>query len=325
MHRCLLRIVFAALVGSAAPLVMIQAPAWAQVQQLPDSAFKPAVTTPAFTKRHPKILFDEAHHNFHTLGGRYQTFGTLLRADGCVLTSNTKPFSAEALAGYDLLVISNAMGDSPETGTDSTVSLPAFTTDEIEVVYRWVSGGGALLLIADHAPMGSAAASLSDRFGVNMSRGYTGDSLQAAEPGGTTTIEFTRKRGTLGNHPIMSGQSEKGRIDRVVAFTGQSLLGPPGSTPLMILSKDAFDLPPEALRYRDDPKAMMAKAVSAKGRSMAVALQVARGRVVVQGEAAMLTAQVIVRPDQKPVKFGMNQPGLDNRQYALNLVRWLVR
>jgi hypothetical protein len=109
-----------------------------------------------------------------------------------------------------------------------------------------------------------------------------------------------------------------------VAFTGQSLRGPAGSTPLMLLSECAIDIPPEALKLAGDPAAMIAKAVPAKGRSMAVALQVGRGRVVVQGEAAMLSAQLIIRPGQEPYKFGMNQPGLDNQQYALNLMRWLV-
>jgi uncharacterized lipoprotein YbaY len=61
----------------------------------------------------------------------------------------------------------------------------------------------------------------------------------------------------------------------------------------MILSDDAYDLPLAAFSLRDDP-------------------------------AAMLSAQVIVRPGQEPYKFGMNQPGLDNQQFALNEMRWLV-
>lgn len=297
----------------------------AQVQQLPDSSYKPTVADPAFTKRHPRVLFDEAHHNFHRLDGRYQAFAALLRADGATLTPNRNPFRAESLQGQDLLVIANAAGDAfdSDTASDSTVSRSAFTPEEIEAVHRWVSGGGALLLIADHAPFGSAAKALSERFGVGMSCGYTGDSLQAAESGSATNIAFTRERGSLGSHPIMDGRSEKERIGKIVAFTGQSLSGPPGSTPMMILSEGAFDLPLEALREKNEA-ALMAHAAPAKGRSMAVALPVGKGRVVIQGEAAMLSAQVIVKPGAEPHKFGMNQPGLDNSQYALNVVRWLV-
>lgn len=296
----------------------------AQVQQLADSNYVPAVTTPAFTKYHPKILFDEAHHNFHTLEGRYQAFGTLMKADGCELTSNRELLSARSLEGFDVLVIANASVEAPESESDSTANQSAFGVEEIEAVHRWVSEGGALLLIADHAPFGSAAAALGARFGVNMSLGYTGDSLQAAGPGGITNIEFTRVRGTLGEHPIMNGWGEKERVNRIVAFTGQSLRGPAGSAPLMNLSDAAIDIPPEALKLPGGPKEVMSKAISARGRSMAVALLVGQGRVVVQGEAGMLSAQIVIIPGQEPYKFGMNQPGLDNQQYALNVMRWLA-
>ena len=43
------------------------------------------------------------------------------------------------------------------------------------MVSDWVKSGGALLLIADHAPFGGAAAALASRFGVDMSKGYTFD------------------------------------------------------------------------------------------------------------------------------------------------------
>jgi hypothetical protein len=42
--------------------------------------------------------------------------------------------------------------------------------------------------------------------------------------------------------------------------------------------------------------------------------------VVILGEAAMLTAQVA-----DGVAFGMNIPGNDNRQFALNIMHWLSR
>ena len=313
---------FSALLAVA--LCVLPSLAEAQVLQQPDSTFHPTVAEPAFSKRPLRVLFDEAHHNFHTLEGRYQAFGALMKADGCELTSSKAPLSAKTLAGFDVLVIANALGDDPVTGTDSTITRSAFSPEEIEAIDRWVRGGGAMLLIADHAPFGSAAAALSKRFGVDMSRGYTGDSLQAAGSGSITNIEFLRMRGNLGSHPIMDGRNGKDRISRVVAFTGQSLLGPPGSTPMMLLSDAAVDVPADAVRLAGDPRAMMSRAHSAKGRSMAVALQAGRGRVVVQGEAAMLSAQVMIVPGREPFKFGMNQPGLDNQQYALNLMRWLA-
>jgi hypothetical protein len=90
----------------------------------------------------------------------------------------------------------------------------------------------------------------------------------------------------------------------------------------MILSAAAFDVPrPPSQLGRE---AVTTMAVPAKGRSMAVAMQVGKGRAVIQGEAAMLSAQAIVGPGQEPYKFGMNQPGLDNQQLALNEMRWLA-
>lgn len=291
-------------------------------QQMADSTFRPVVERPFFVGVNPRVLLDEAHNNFHTLDGRYKPFADLLRADACSVTANGAPFTAEALAGCDLLVIANAVGDDGGSESDSTVSRSAFTAEEVEAVYRWVEGGGSLLLIADHAPFGAAASALGARFGVHMSGGYTGDSLQA--DGSVTNIKFTRARGTLGAHPIMDGWRHTSKVDSVVAFTGESLKGSEGSTPFMLLSEGSFDLSPEAVALRSDPEAMMAMATPAKGRSIGVALQVGKGRAVVLGEAAMLSAQVIVFPDREPRKVGMNRPGTDNQQFGLNLVRWLA-
>lgn len=52
-----------------------------------------------------------------------------------------------------------------------------------------------------------------------------------------------------------------------------------------------------------------------------VAMRFGRGRVVMLGEAGMLTAQLAGR-DRIP--FGMNIAGLHNRQFALNIMHWLT-
>jgi hypothetical protein len=58
---------------------------------------------------------------------------------------------------------------------------------------------------------------------------------------------------------------------------------------------------------------------SARGHAQAVALEFGKGKVVVLGEAGMLSAQV----DPLGFKMGMNTPGNDNKQFALNLFHWL--
>lgn len=52
----------------------------------------------------------------------------------------------------------------------------------------------------------------------------------------------------------------------------------------------------------------------------AAVLEYEQGRVIDLGEAGMLTAQV-----DDGTTFGMNVPGVDNRQLTLNLLRWLSR
>jgi hypothetical protein len=59
---------------------------------------------------------------------------------------------------------------------------------------------------------------------------------------------------------------------------------------------------------------------SAAGRAQAIALRFGKGKVVVLGEAAMITAQVV---GSNKLKFGMNRDGNDNKQLALNIMHWL--
>lgn len=47
-------------------------------QQVADPGFDPTVARPAYTKKHPRVLFDEAHNNFHTAGGRYKEIASIL-------------------------------------------------------------------------------------------------------------------------------------------------------------------------------------------------------------------------------------------------------
>lgn len=298
----------------AALVAVVAAPA--RGQQMPDTAFDVRVARPAFTTRHPRVAIDEAHHNFHTMTGRYLPFANLVRSDGCVVVAGTSAFSAASLAGLDVLVISNALGH--EDMGDTAASHPAFTTDECRAVRAWIEKGGALLLIADHAPMGAAAHELGATLGVDMRSGYTIDTVQMAM--GPSNIAYTAGHGLHPQHPIIRGREAKETIHRVVTFTGQSLAGPPGSTQLLTLSSKAEDLMVGLGEAGDDvPKD---KRLPAGGRAQGLAFELGKGRVVVMAEAAMMSAQVA---GPRRFKMGMNVPGSDDRQFALNLVRWLGR
>ena len=277
--------------------------------QVADENFNAKVEHPAYTKNGPRVLFDEAHNNFHTAGGRYKPFADLMTNDGYQIIPGKQTFSPDALKGYSVLLISNALG-APRMA-DAAASNPAFTDEESDIVRDWVKAGGSLLLIADHAPMGAANQILAKRFGVDMSKMYTADP-QNADAGNASFIVYTRESGLLADHPITRGRNESERVNKVIAFTGQSLKGPAESFAFLKLADTAVDAMPG---QNTNP-------ASAAGRAQGIAMEFGKGRVVVMGEAGMLSAQV-VGPQQTP--FGMNRAGIDNRQLALNMMHWLSR
>lgn len=276
-------------------------------QQQADPNFDASVSRPAYTASHPKVSFDEAHFNFHTTTGRYKPFVNLITNDGYNVTANKAPFSAESLKGFNVLVIANA-GAAQAEAADRTK--PAFTDVECDAVREWVRSGGALLLIADHAPAGAAAAILASRFGVDMSKGFTADPVNYDRVAlDASWIRYTRAKKNLADHPITRGRDASEQVSSVLTFTGQSLKGPKEATALLLLSPSAYDA-------FDIDQPLKATTSPAAGRAQAVALPFGQGRVVVIGEAAMLTAQ--------NQNFGMNYPGTDDRQFALNIMHWLT-
>jgi len=280
----------------------------ATAQQTADPHFNARVEHPAFTKNFPRVLFDEAHNNFHTTTGRYKPFADLIFNDGYHVAVNRKPFAKESLQTFKILVIANALGaeDMDDEGADG----PAFSAEECDTVRDWIKGGGALLFIADHAPFGAAAEILAKRLGVDMSKGFTEDPANAdPESKIPSVIVYSRQNHLLADHPITNGRNDSERVNRIIAFTGQSLKGPEGSDAFMKLADTAVDNIPSTT-----------KSSSAAGRAQGIAFRLGKGRVVVMGEAGMLTAQV-TGSDNRP--FGMNIPDIDNKQLALNIMHWL--
>ena len=69
-------------------------------QQLADPEFNASVANPAYNKNGPRVLFDEAHHNFHTTEGRYKPFVDLLLNDGYRIVRNREPFTKTSLNSF---------------------------------------------------------------------------------------------------------------------------------------------------------------------------------------------------------------------------------
>jgi hypothetical protein len=280
----------------------------ASAQHLADPEYKPVVEHPAYAKNGPRVLFDEGHNNYHTSTNRYRPFADLLTLDGYRIVINRQPFTKKVLESFKVLVIVNALADDiDEAGADG----PAFTEEEVGVIRDWVDGGGALLLIAEQAPFGKSAASLAKRFEIEMSGGMVEDPANSEKH--KDYLVFSRDNHLLTEHPILEGRDNAEKVNRVIAFSGQSLKGPKGSTAFLTLSDKAVDNMVESTDA--------SKSVSAAGRAEGLALKVGNGRVVVLGEADMLSALLDSPPANEPI--GMNYPGIDNKQLTLNIMHWL--
>jgi hypothetical protein len=300
--------------GIAGVLVLFLCAAFFFAQRA-DYGWDPAIAAAAFTAEHPRVLIDEGHHNASTIGitGRYWPFARLLRADGYAVERGEQVFTPAGLDGVQVLVIANASGaPKPQVfgmnipiPTDKKRSDPAFTSAETEAIRSWVEQGGALLLIADHAPFGEAAAGLGSALGVTMHKGFVEVPGESSDP-----LLFSKDNGRLGDHPIVNGVQGGTAVRRVMTYTGQSLDGPAEATVLLRLPDTAIEGVPEGDSLVERPA----------GRAQGLAFDYGKGRVVVLGEGAMVTAQV-----NRRVPYGMNTPDNDNRQFVLNVMHWLSR
>lgn len=256
----------------------------------------------------PRVAIDAAHSNFHTVDGRYAPFAALLRNDGYRVVSNSQPFTAKSLKNYDILVIANAMAPKSNEVDEGR---SAFTRAEIAAVRSWVNGGGALLLIADHAPFAGAATALGEALGVKFRNGY------ALDPGNGGKDLFAPHAG-LNDHVIVRGAGGDPKITQVRTFTGSAFEAPKGH-PLLTLGQ-RFQMIYPSVPFQMDPKD---KREPIAGFLQGATLTIGRGRVVVMGEAAMFSAQMVL-PERFLMGFGA--PGAEqNQRFALNLMHWLSK
>lgn len=312
MRRLLIPIAALVFLGAAAFLVLNRDNSY-------DRSFDTRVATPTYRGKSPVVLYDEGHRNEHTASGGYRPLVELLRSDGYTVVTTTQPFTAQQLRGANILMLVLPRGSNP---TDDSA---AYTEAETAAIAEWVGAGGSLLLVTDHWPFGLAARSLAQRFNVHLSGGFVEDSKYHDPERGSSHLVFSRENGLLGDHPITRGRNDAERVRRVLTFTGGSLKGPDSAALFLVLSDSATDRPPGPARVEraggnervlmeyGDPR-------PAGGKAQGMAVEFGRGRVVVLGEAGMLRAQ-----RDRSGLVGMNVPGYDNKQLALNIMHWLSR
>jgi uncharacterized protein (DUF2249 family) len=280
-------------------------------QQVADTSFKPPIRVPAFEAgRGPVVMVDEAHFNFHTVGGRYQPFAEFLRRDGYVVKPSAAKFSKAALQNAQILVIANALAERNQQ--DWSLPTPtAFTDEEVEAVRLWVKEGGSLLLIVDHMPFPGAAEKLAAAFGIQFSNGYA---LDEKAPG---PIVFKLAEGSLKAHAITRGRSAAENVDAVATFTGSAFQMTGEAQPLFVLGPSVVSVLTSVAGQIADTTPR----TPVKGWYQGAVMRLGKGRVAVFGEAAMFSAQV-AGANRTPM--GMNAPiASQNPQFLLNVMHWL--
>jgi hypothetical protein len=279
--------------------------------QTPDPFFEPEIPNVTYSSRSgPVVFIDEAHHNFHTAGGRFRPFARILERDGYRVESIRSGFTLDQLRRAQILVIANAL-HSRNVNDWAGTAAPALLDDEVHAVRDWVLAGGSLFLIADHHPFGGAVAPLATAFGFELTDGFV-DVVNA------DVALFSRKDGTLVANSITDGRKPAERVDKVRTFLGEAMQVPGDALPVLVLdSKFRLWSTRENLRSRRE-----ADSAPADGLCQLAFKRLGKGRVVVAGEAAMFSAQLEMGLSWLPL--GMNAPGAEqNHQLLLNTVHWL--
>ena len=281
-------------------------------QQVPDTGYAPVIENPAYALGlGPLIFIDEGHNNFHTRGDRYLPFARLVERDGYVTEVYAGRFETERLKKCRILVISNALHETNLTRWHKPV-LPAFTPDEVRTVREWVEEGGSLFLIADHMPMGGAAAGMAAAFGFGFTDGFALDTAQAGP------ALFCRADGTLADNNLTNGRSAEERIDSIYSFTGQAFTVPEDAIQVLTFNEKYLLLLSDTAWVFNERTVYM----PIKGWSQLAYKEYGKGRVVMSGEAAMFTAQ-LAGPQRFPA--GMNAPyASNNYRLLLNIIHWLA-
>jgi hypothetical protein len=246
----------------------------------------------------------------------------LLDGDGFKTADIAGAFTQESLAKCHVLVIARAFAAENANGKWKFPHNSAFSSDELESVYRWIAAGGGLMLITHHAPAPGAVSDLATMLGAVLLDGSARLKDQPRANLAPLPDVFTRAGGLVADHPIVRGRDAGETIDHVAAWTGAAFKTSREWSPLLTYGPDgvawvalgvfpslASEMPREQWPY-----------FSVSGWAYAATRQLNRGRVALLAGTTTCTAVLDVEKERS----GMNHPsGNQNAQFCLNTVRWL--
>jgi hypothetical protein len=302
--------------------------ACSESEQQPDPDFIPKNIHRSFLKVNSPIVFiDEAHNNLHQISGRFKPFSQVLISDGYTVKSSKEKFTLEYLRQADILVIVNALDKKRQDYNPPYGE--AFEIEEIEAVKQWVSQGGSLFLVADHAPFPKVIDKLAIAFGFEFTNGHVDDAIFNIDNNGLLEHAITKESTDPKNYalfgvtatPMMSGivnnTPHSQTITQVKSFGGAAFQIPENAKSLLLLGKRAVSIVP-SIPFQVNAKTPR---ISVDGWSQGAVLEIGKGRVAVFSEAMMFTSQVY---SQTGKKMGLVSDGAEqNEQFLLNIMHWL--
>ncbi len=290
----------------------------------------------------PTVLFDFGHNSLFLNEPNLSPM-TRLRDDGYLTQTLTGPFTEEALAGVDIVMMAAPLADRNALRRPADCSPPpdmtagcreamsaqirevwrrpipsAFSVEELDTLQAWVERGGGLFLVFDIFPFPGAIEALAGRFGVEVSNGFAVDErLLPALPretppllGQAARLVFRRVDQTLAEHPVTNGRSSAERVDAVASIVGSAFRLPLGGQSLLTFGPSSVSLLPEvAWEFSEaTPRQPI------DGWSQGGLLRVGQGRLAIFSESGILA---------HGPRFDERHPEVQNPQLVLNVVHWL--
>ena len=281
---------------------------------LNDSPFNASILNPKYKKQKgPNILIDAGHHNFIVEMELIKPFMELSTNDGYRPKIDSGVFTPAYLANYQMLLITPALpfkfGSKREVTTEIT-----FTPDELAALKDWVTKGGSLIMLSEHAPIDKSMTPLFNTFGIQSSIGAVVDSINYDTsiklPNAETMLLFNNSNGLLNNnHPIITGNNSNELVKNIETYTGCALMGNNYT--------NIFKLSPSAKIRK-----WSGSQPSGGGDSQCLAGKFGKGKVVALGDCNGFTAMYVTSGGKK-FSAGMQVEMYDWRQFVLNTLHWM--